>query len=123
MAAWQKFKRFGEAIGRRLPFIRVSRRAQPAPALIDTPPVTRTLDDQWSRLEQTMTRNIEKAQGTVHKHAVAALHLDAAHYTLGRIAEELAVAMPPIELKPAVPVSSAFPVAGIGRAQTEAIAA
>ena len=75
-------------------------------------PETRTLDQQWLRLETLMCEDIDKAQGAVRKHAVAALHLDAAHYTLGRIAEELAVAMPPIELKPAVPVSVAFPVAG-----------
>ena len=75
-------------------------------------PETRTLDQQWLRLETLMCEDLDKAHVAVRKHAVAALHLDAAHYTLGRIAEELAVAMPPIELKPAVPVSVAFPVAG-----------
>lgn len=86
-------------------------------------PQSRSLEQQWSNLETVVLENIDRAGQATRKHAVAALHLDAAHYTLSRIAEELSVAMPPIELRPAVVVSAAFPIAGFKPLAEEAIAA
>ena len=59
-------------------------------------PTLMPVDGQWQRLESYLLDEMTRSQSVLQLQDTAALHLDAAHYALNRIAIELTDVMPSI---------------------------
>lgn len=64
--------------------------------VVDAPPHHVSLNAQWTRLEGHLQTEMARTQSVLAMQDTAALHLDAAHYALDRIAIELVDVMPSI---------------------------
>lgn len=66
------------------------------PSAIVDEPEQLTLDRQWEQLESHMVQGMARTQAVFEMQDTATLHLDAARYSLDRIAIELVDVMPSI---------------------------